>query len=127
MVNANTLQPYALRWWLSRGVLKNFSYGVFHCKEYRGVLFTKYTATLYISGYNLFRNKAPMARILFFITPPKRSALLFWFYVYGAEGSMRTPLPSKYFIITGFCVIILLLYSITVGFILYWVFIMVKK
>ena len=127
MVNTNALHPYALRWWLNGGVLKNFLYGVFYCKEYRGVLFAKYITALYISGHNLFRNKAPIARILSFITPLKRLAPPFWSCVYGAKGLTRTPLPSKYSITTGFYVTILLLYSITVGVILCWVFIMVKK
>ena len=51
----------------------------------------------------------------------------FWFYVYGTKGSILMPRYSKYFIIYNFCVIILLLYSSTVGDTFYWVSIFIKK
>ena len=68
---------------------------------------------LYTSGYNSVKKFTPIARI-FFITPLKRLAPPFWFYMYGTKGSILIPYYSKYSIICNFCVIILLLYLSTV-------------
>ena len=69
----------------------------------------------------------PIARIFFFIIPPKRLAPPFWFYVYGAKGLILIPYYSKYSVICSFCVTILLLYLSIVGDTFYWALIFIKK
>ena len=70
---------------------------------------------LYTLGHNSVGKFTPIARIFFFIIPPERLALPFWFYVYSIKGLILILRYFKYFIICNFCVIILLLYLSTVG------------
>ena len=66
-------------------------------------------------------------RIFSFITPPKRLAPPFWFYVYSTEGLILIPRYFKYSITYSFYIIILLLYLNIIGDTFYWVLIFVKK
>ena len=82
---------------------------------------------LHTLGHNFVKKLTPIARIFSFIIPPKRSAPLFWFYVYGAKGLILIPRYFKYSITCNFYITILLLYSSTVGDTFYWVLIFIKK
>ena len=72
-------------------------------------------AVLYTLGHNSVRKFTLIARIFFFIIPPERLAPPFWSYVYSAKGLILILRYSKYSVIRSFYVMILLLYSSTVG------------
>ena len=51
------------------GYLRIFYKAFFYYKRYYGILFAKYTITLYTSGYNSVEKLTPIARIFFYNTP----------------------------------------------------------